>query len=266
MSKYIYHYTSLESFLKIAEHLTIRLSNAKFMNDGNELEYGKQLFLKLLSEREDLVPKDITQVQSLFSENLVEGPETYAFCLTSLRDAFTQWRLYGDDGRGVAIGFDREILKQIDDSAVNDVSYCATNQAERLKHHVDRINAKSLTDMWLMIQGHIEPMIATFKQAEFATETETRVLSRVVDIDAIDMTREGGSTTCEAYHDQVNYFPRGGMIVPYIEKVIPRESIQEIVIGPRACVGHNIAAFKAWMRSKGFADFPVIASKIRYQA
>ncbi len=266
MSKYIYHYTSLESFLLIATQLTLRLSNAKFMNDGNELEYGKQLFLKMLSDRKDLTPQDINQVASLFSENLAKGPETYAFCMTSLRDAFTQWKLYGDDGRGVAIGFDRGILEQIDDSSVGDVSYCATNQTERLKHHVAAIKTKSPIDLWLTIQGHIEPLIATFKQEEFATETETRMLSRVVDIDALDFAEEGCTTTIEAYPDKVHYFSRRGMIVPFIKKVIPRNSIREVIVGPRASVDHNIASFKAWIRSKAFADVPVFASTIKYQA
>ena len=40
---------------------------------------------------------------------------TYFCCFSESSDLLSQWRAYGNDGQGVAIGFNAKLLSKIDD-------------------------------------------------------------------------------------------------------------------------------------------------------
>ena len=44
----LYHYTSADGLKSIIENKTIRFSDYRFLNDIDELEYGKKIFKQIL--------------------------------------------------------------------------------------------------------------------------------------------------------------------------------------------------------------------------
>ena len=103
-SKYplLYHYCSVETLHKIISSQTLRLTNIQQMNDSQEFHYSMEL-LKELYPNHDVV-------------NLYRSPsdhiytEIFASCFSEKPDLLGQWKSYGDNTKGVCIGFDFNII------------------------------------------------------------------------------------------------------------------------------------------------------------
>ncbi len=123
----LYHYCSIDTFMKIIENKTIRLSNIFKMNDYSEVmhvldflsyilveEYGNKPFIfpfpyKGIDNKNafDLIVSDIKK-----SINEVRFL-SYIACFSEPEEALGQWNRYGNDGKGVAICYDGKMLYKI---------------------------------------------------------------------------------------------------------------------------------------------------------
>lgn len=120
----LYHYCSIDTFMKIIEHKTIRLLNIFKMNDSSEIMHVLELLPKTLyeSQQENTngypLPykgkKGTGIVDELISDIKKEIQKvkylSYIACFSKHRDDIGQWRGYADDGSGVAIGYDGMML------------------------------------------------------------------------------------------------------------------------------------------------------------
>lgn len=137
----LFHYTSSDRFIKMLEKGNLRASNLWFMNDGSELTYAEQLLEGLIShyghrsgaEAVQEAFQKVTERLNPLREDLYDA---YAFCVSEVDNDLSQWRAYGDDGRGVAVGFDPDALKNQarvgDDSEIDlmEVTYDHDDQHE----------------------------------------------------------------------------------------------------------------------------------------
>lgn len=132
----VYHYCSLDTFTKIIENKTLRLSEITKSNDSMELLWITKMFEdvfrdiyiknsnKILNAKlpeEDFMEMVVHYQKDFFSEK----HRIYSFFVACFSEAeegdlLSQWRGYADDGRGVAIGFDVDVLKQIGQPALDD--------------------------------------------------------------------------------------------------------------------------------------------------
>lgn len=88
-SRTVFHYTSLEACFNIIQTLMIRTTCIVGLNDKSEINFS-----------------DLSDVKEPYSEKRIDRfHERFIFSLTQLRDNLNQWRLYGDDGRGVCLHF-----------------------------------------------------------------------------------------------------------------------------------------------------------------
>jgi hypothetical protein len=108
------HYTSLAGFYGITESARLRFTSARSTNDPSEFLYGESVVSRAL----DQLAADETGLNREIVENCVRefpsrGFQPFVFCMSEVSDdeeeavgELSQWRLYGTDGRGVAIVFD----------------------------------------------------------------------------------------------------------------------------------------------------------------
>lgn len=104
----LYHYCSTESGFNILKSRTIRLSALSAANDTLEGHVVGQVLTRMLAET--ALPPGVRDVASLIVEGYPYATEGFAFCLSEQGDLLSQWRAYADNGGGVSIGFDREVL------------------------------------------------------------------------------------------------------------------------------------------------------------
>ena len=135
MQNILYHYCSLDTFMKIIETKTLRLSEIEKSNDYMELvwlkgkiipEIIKQRYKKkfgstpLVYKFEGISTKGaegIIKMLEWFCDR--EGQDkmfesfTLACCLSESGDLLSQWRGYADNARGISLGMDRTIFEKV---------------------------------------------------------------------------------------------------------------------------------------------------------
>lgn len=145
----LYHYCSVDTMLKILQNYCIWLSDAEKTNDKSELKYFPEQMEKMLlnivesyqgevnSDLLTLVKKVLKKtIESVYlgSAYVVQNTKNYFCCFSENSDLLSQWRAYGNDGQGVAIGFNAELLSRIDDMNNYDFVKVIYNQKSVLKN------------------------------------------------------------------------------------------------------------------------------------
>jgi len=105
----LFHYCSTPTAFAILQSRTFRLSALSSANDSLEGRVLGRVFGQLLGETN--LPPGVVDVASLIVEGYPNSTEGFALCLSEKPDLLSQWRAYGSDGCGVAIGFSPEALK-----------------------------------------------------------------------------------------------------------------------------------------------------------
>lgn len=124
----LYHYCSNETLVSIITGKSIRISSVKMSNDSQE-------GLLILDRYRQIIKEDYPN-QHL--HNIIEGRmelmcnlfDALAFCLSEKGDLLSQWRGYANNGKGVAIGFKTEQLKNL---------HYITQESERLPLELQRV-------------------------------------------------------------------------------------------------------------------------------
>lgn len=127
---------------------------------------------------------------------VVQNTKNYFCCFSENSDLLSQWRAYGNDGQGVAIGFNAELLSRIDD--VNNYNYVKViyNQKSvlkniqeymegNLKYIFGNITEKELNpvDIMFNLAPILTPILQdrfAFKHPSFREEREWRLFRKQV--------------------------------------------------------------------------------------
>lgn len=130
MEELVFHYCSIDTFFAILSNKTLRLSDVVKSNDNLEVLWMKKVLLEMV-ERESLsyeefdedIKKKISferykqrvkeKIDSFFDEKELKS-KFFVICFSGdgSEDRLSQWRGYGDDGKGIAIAFDKKIMKK----------------------------------------------------------------------------------------------------------------------------------------------------------
>jgi hypothetical protein len=105
----LFHYTSSTAFLNIIKSGELWFSDFRYMNDLSELNYGVELFKRILTERSDS-EKDNDDSHILFVtlkelESAAPATDMFVFCMCEENNLLNQWRVYGKDTVPVSIEF-----------------------------------------------------------------------------------------------------------------------------------------------------------------
>lgn len=254
----IYHYTSIIGLNGIINSRSVWASDCRYLNDRKELVHAINLF--------------ISRIEKRFNEALSLALDWYSYsqahCVFSLSRSprvLSQWRSYGDDGRGAAIGFYPKYLPGIGksallveciyhdhDSFIDEVYEASKKDIEALQQmFFDSDGAINL--FWKRIEDNPLPLAKLYaellrvKNEAFQEEQEVRLVLSVPSAKVKTRVAEG-------------------LIVPYVEHPIIDESdagylwtrVPEIWFGPR-CDKRNMDAIQVFEQfgwgSKGIHHF-----------
>jgi hypothetical protein len=104
----LYHYTDLNAFLSIIKFKQLWLSGAHNLNDHQEINWTNRKVAKILGRLEDKYGAQNTR--RLLDLMQMNKAVPYICSLSTKDDLLSQWRAYGKDGTGVAIGFNSDLL------------------------------------------------------------------------------------------------------------------------------------------------------------
>lgn len=187
----VYHYCSLETFRLIVENKVLFMSGYHYMNDSSEEKYFLDVFEEEMKnlydglsdeekaniESDDYMKKYMTRLSELYAN------VCFICCFSNIRDDLNQWRAYGDDGKGICIGFDKSFFEGLvkEGFFAENVTYKAKEElhsfiSEKL---ITIKNEHSLitdsVEFTREVKRQIGPKRAKVKNPAFLAENEFRI-------------------------------------------------------------------------------------------
>lgn len=186
----LYHYCSLESAVAILESQTLRLSSMLHLNDGLEFKWLQRMFLERIAEKHgDKFDESLILAKSFTS--------LYCFSMSTDDDSLAQWRAYGKDGYGVALGINPQHFRLSEgdgywdlSSPEHDIELAPVDyDVERHKELIDDLVEASLAMQPLegedpvdsastSAQTFLDSYAGRCKNPAFAVEREWRLIYR----------------------------------------------------------------------------------------
>lgn len=106
MNELVYHYCSLDSFIKVLSNSKIKFSDIRKSNDKEEIEY---IFNQFKRNTQIDQNNNVLLANNFFINQQFEFTDWLVTCFSEAKDTLHMWNAYANGG--VAIGFDKDVLK-----------------------------------------------------------------------------------------------------------------------------------------------------------
>lgn len=262
----LFHYCSMESLYGILDSLTLRLTSVRYMNDSKEIswlyEHAKNVVLQRMRHHSNNDESKLSKVLLEHCDYLYLDdsyfPNYFCACFSRKGDSLSQWKAYADDGRGVAIGFNRDYLTRFTNqrlTRLQRVDYDIESEVLSLEREMKEAYSRMENSSKTLMEHQIETIAretcnqwderAPFcKNPGFEEENEFRLVHlRLMLRQAIH----------ESEFEPLKFCHRDGVIVPFLELPLDPDAspISRIVLGPRNRAEHNRSAIMDLAQSKG---------------
>lgn len=261
----IFHYTTQRGILGIIDKREMWATQVHFLNDKNEVN----LTFKLL-ERE--LKKQISKAHSSQVRKLLSVIKRHLpridqghICISSfceVGDLLSQWRGYGNQGKGYAIGFDRNELTKTAKKQHFVLWPCVYNQALQLEL------VSYLIDTWCqdfckpeishekmvrMIDTSVCQLAPIIKDVSFSEEKEWRLVSSMISSNTPGFAFREGEYSLIPYY-KFSIIGEAG-----------RHSINNIVVGPSPHMELAQNSLTTFLHSQKLTSVEVKTSKIPFR-
>lgn len=239
----VYHYCTLQGFLGIIQNASLWVSDISKSNDGLECIYGRnQIKNRIEKEIENNAEAmDEWRMGYEMNADLHNSKLTYVACFTEKKDCLSQWRGYADDGRGMALGFDKKVLEQLSKSMKFNLEFAKViyNETEQ-ETNVDRlvkeilkiVEEKGAGIAGLELNSNFKMEFPFYKHPGFEEEEEWRLV-----LTAHPFGRE--MKVGNMKFSEPKYRVSNGKLISYRELCfsdIKEDFVKEIWIGSKADV------------------------------
>lgn len=254
--KILYHYTDFQAADGILRSAQLRVNNVLNMNDSAEMRH----FMTRLSSaitgrlRGEGFAAQADQLQNLFSQELRKEYSAFAACFSFRRDDAAQWERYGNQGRGVCIAFQGELLRRM---AAGPLSLHTVFYEDDMTGHpmVDRFcrlvrGKASLSgedrDIQLAMRDAWACSVA-FKHPSFSSEDEVRLVVSPFGNEELDV-RPCYHVTKERIK---KYYPLDLRTMCRQAGASLEDLVAEIIIGPEST--QSLAILQDYLAGNGLA-------------
>ena len=237
-----YHYTSIEALIngiivskpEMGREISLRVTHNQYMNDPTEFVIGENL-LKEVTEQ--LQKKCSTLGQSLYIPKTDFRESFFFTCFSENSDSLPMWNMYGNNGQGVALEFDRGIPEVSNEYLLKceyDVSNVVPRFSELLKENRDAA-----------IQ-YLVMLPFMLKHPSYRHEKEIRYVGAFANL-----------TT--------KYRHKNGLAIPYKEICMDKNMLKSVTIGPSANMEIVENSLRRFLDDRGFTHVMIKKSGIPYR-
>lgn len=291
----IYHYCSVETFMAIIQNKTLRLSDLNKTNDYMEKKWANRLIIAALQEAlreyeidmnleeeywyDDEADNHLQYFAKEVKQVLYDERPILITCFSREKDQLSQWRAYGQDGAGIAIGMNYKLIEslnnKIDGLYVEKVVYKEKNQQQRLEgliesciYYMDKLyktvvgkRYKDYNEFFVeefdafceTLTDYVGQVACTIKNPAFAEEKEIRVIYNP-ELQDVEVTGDMEFEAAKKYFttisevDEYKIFPlnfsyKNNQLIAFCDldfsKLIDKGIINEVVIGPKSNIKEN---------------------------
>ena len=279
----LYHYTSFGTLNEILRQNSLRASDLRYLNDKNEFKIWFNAFDNVMMAMKQ---KDDYLFFASFLDSIKEEIDTYrnyysyVTCFSHERDLLSQWEMYGDKCKGIAIGFDKneliDMMFKYNKVVINgeepvfpgllqgDVEYSFENVC------IDAMRmTKNLVKAYLKSGENVEDFIGQETKYHFK-ERCMRIFMRLQDAKDASFYAEREFRLYWNQKDQqktVDTFSRSSRLVPFVSLTCNEKlPIKEILLGPALDDPETrIMEIKDVLKLYGYPIVNVEKSKIPYR-
>lgn len=276
-SKIVYHYCSVDTFIKIIKNKEIWLTDITKSNDSKELIFAYE---KLIDEFDKRIAKykksgdDITplvECRKLLDDFDINKLLFHVCCFSTEHDSLSQWAMYADNGTGIAIGFKADELNNLKNSKDNyqnidfgKINYSLRKFTDDINNKINEILDKYNTDknyenwycnfMHFIIED-IMKKVYFYKHFSFKQEHEYRLVynskpyTYIDESDTSKIIRQRfknqiETLTSHAKLGKVDFYYSNGKLISYRPLCLKNlqvffDIITEVVIGPKSAVRYD---------------------------
>ena len=279
----IYQYTNIDALFdgivvkepEENKEICLWASSYMYLNDPSEIATGQKYFNEILSQH---------FIEQNNDTDIVDSINDMEFFITSFSttiDSLPMWSMYGKNGSGIALGFDRNIIHKgkgsddalykcvyLDDDLKNEITFlCESYKKENTIEEGEKIADEALILLFIIvlfalilnkdekfIKEQLEDYIIPFllfiifaKDPAYKYENEVRLL---------------------VHSDKdlaVQYRSKNNLIIPYIENFFPKEALKEIWIGPTNDMKRTRKSLETYLSHMGFSDVKIHESSVPYR-
>jgi len=273
----LYHYTDQNGLLGIIKKNEIWATHHQCLNDTQEFLHAKGLIRGEIDRLCESANSDIRSLLEAMRTTLDgkgnEDVNLYIASFSEDGDSLPQWRAYGGQTAGFALGFWGGRLVLPERFRMRRCIYNPEKQSEVVQHIVTAVvertlnlmpavgtsNARLTAGMGLCLELHRFALI--FKHKKFEEEKEWRVVSPVL----MDLK--------PAYQveEKINLDFRQGksMLIPY-QRVPLKDAknsfpLHEVVVGPNPNPEQSLRSVRSLLNSQGLVAAKVRSSEIPYR-
>ena len=280
LPNFLYHYTSLDNFLKILDTKTFYMFNPYQMNDYKENAAIFYSLNRVIPYEKSIIPNDyLKKIDDVLINRYDNFNMNFTFisCFTELRDSLSQWRAYGDDGNGICLIINPKVL-EINYSlpshnaytekcvSLHNVIYSNEQQDKIMKEILKlslilsevngKYKAENFAENVYMFITRFAPM---FKLKEFQEEKEWRIIYTTffTENESLGILTADGRFDIEfknTRNELKSFFPLK------IDKAKFTRSVTGIILGPKTKIQYW--EISALLKKKGFINMDIIYSKI----
>ena len=242
-------------------------TSAPYMNDLQEFQHGKGLFLDALEEfheKPGTLHVDATVAIMKEMAKDAEGQNVFCACLTAKKDDLNQWRGYGDNGRGACVAYRYdEMMAAFRDSA-GWIVYETADQATFVREIVGAFMTAAAPSYARKEQAYFEPRLRErlrqflptvfpfFKHPAFREEREFRIV--------YSPSPKGESLA-------VDFRTGGARLIPCVRLSLPESKalpLSGVYFGPGSSDRTNIHALRWLLDSRGLHEVAAEGSTIPF--
>lgn len=282
----LYHYTDLAGLYGIISNKGFWLSDARFLNDREEIVNGRNLCSQIIDQF--LAMKKYRKYGNVLertkSELVSSSDDVYHVASFSRDpDSLEQWRAYARNGKGACIGLDLGIKTRYQHfNMLPTLQFRSVIYSDKIKENILSIVIRSGFRMYVKdsvsrnvnekdyVDDHVKHLKGTFqyffhifKHPAFSTENEVRLIMS-----------EHRKDDFEGKHFRVS----GGMIVPYYctnEQVIfdsdhnrkepDNLPISSVAVGPTSDQNLLVESIGIFLAAHGYNENIVKKSSVPYR-
>lgn len=271
----IYHYTSFDTIYQIISGKCIWASDIRYLNDKKELNIGLDIFQQVVQNLENAEDYSSFKTHLLNLADKIQQLASNSIFNASFSgqgDLLSQWRAYGDNGKGVCIGINKDKFIEMLDKEVDsdlyyglDLDYSMSNCYEEMHDLIalyivqssiptntershDQI--KKEFEWFEHIINQIWIIILSAKDNSFFEEKEWRMLYIQNKL---------------KQRKKIEFFPKNERLVPFVRIDLKNIPIEVIRLGP--CLPNldvNKASIEDFLKEHGI-HAEVEISKIPYR-
>lgn len=268
-----FHYTDIHGLLGILESQTLRMCSHRTMNDSMELKWSIEQKLSFIEHdcKTEVQHELLREVRKCIGSLPLNS---YMTCFSSESDLLSQWRAYGDDGKGVAIGFSLAKDKNLPTSTFPvvsdleqsyfgffDVQYGTELEESILPFECyirvfnDYIESytkhPSKKEYYVNTMSELLLKSSMFsKNPAFQEEKESRILRLIFRDKDIDLPK-------------IKFKVTGKKLTSYLEYEFNKSTVSEIMLGPKSEIDKN--ELNLFLQKHGYEDIIISRSSASYR-